>query len=96
MSLSFPCQSPPPGRLETEAIVDRKRNRDLAVAGDLHWGVIPGDAPAISLGNYYAQGNHEKKKCCSLGVNGLPKGESYLILSGWGLERSQQRYARFT
>ena len=59
-------------------------------------GFIPGGAPSIFLGDYYAQGNHEKKKCCSLGVNGLPKGESYLILSGWGLERSQQGYARFT
>jgi hypothetical protein len=96
MSLSFPYQSPPPCGFETEAIVDQKRNRDLALVGDLHWGVIPGGAPSISLGDYYTQGNHEKKKCRSLGVNGLPKGESYLILSGWGLERSQQRYARFT
>ena len=96
MFLSFLCRSPPPCRLEIEAILDQIRNRDPVLAGDLYWGVTPGGAPFIFLGDYHPQGNHEKKKYCSLGVNGLPKGGSYLILSGWGLERSQQRYARFT
>ena len=48
--------------LETEAIVDGKRNRDLTLACDFHWGSKTGGAPSISLGDYYVQGNHVEEK----------------------------------